>query len=165
MLLAIKMPEWLANVWAVYGDMITPVLVTLVLALVTSTALKIRTDAKLRAAQADAEIEAIKTIANREDNKPQLEEQSQKIQKLEQSNMYLAEMVNVAFQNSNLTPDVKDNLTSLANKIKYGTEDNLVKELEAEKAQLQEQIEGLKSQLESKVVATIQEETKKRTRR
>ena len=88
MLLAIKMPEWLANVWAVYGDMITPVLVTLVLALVTSTALKIRTDAKLRAAQADAEIEAIKTIANREDNKPQLEEQSQKIQKLEQSNMY-----------------------------------------------------------------------------
>lgn len=165
MLLAIKMPEWLANIWAVYGDMITPVLVTLVLALVTSTALKIRTDAKLRAAQADAEIEAIKTIANREDNKPQLEEQSQKIQKLEQSNMYLAEMVNVAFQNSNLTPDVKDNLTSLANKIKYGTEDNLVKELEAEKAQLQEQIEGLKSQLESRVVATIQEETKKRTRR
>ena len=159
------MPEWLANIWAVYGDMITPVLVTLVLALVTSTALRIKTDAKMRAAQADAEIEAIKTIANREDNKPQLEEQSQKIASLEQSNRYLAEMIDLAFQNSNLTPEVKNNLASLSNKIKYGTEDNLVKELESEKAQLIEQIESLKAQLESKVVVTVQEETKKRTRR
>ena len=156
MLLALKMPEWLANIWAVYGGHITPVLVTLILAIVSAIALKIK---------ADAEIEAIKTIANREDNKPQLEEQSQKIASLEQSNRYLAEMVNVAFQNSNLTPEVKDNLASLSNKIKYGTEDNLVKELETEKAQLQEQVESLKAQLETKVVATVQEETKKRTRR
>lgn len=165
MLLALKMPEWLVNIWTVYGDMITPVLVTLVLAIVSAIALKIKSDAKVRATQTDAEIEAIKAIANREDNKPQLEEQSQKIQKLEQSNMYLAEMVNLAFQNSNLTPEVKDNLASLSNKIKYGTEDNLVKELETEKAQLQEQVESLKAQLETKVVATVQEETKKRTRR
>jgi hypothetical protein len=165
MLLAIKMPEWLTYVMSVYGDVVTPLLITLLTALVTAIALKIRTDAKVNAAKADLQIQALKEVANREDNKPELEKQSQEIDELKRVVTLQSEMIHLAFQNSNLTPEVKDNLASLSNKIKYGTEDNLVKELETEKAQLQEQIESLKAQLETKVVATVQAETKKRTRR
>lgn len=165
MLLAIKMPVWLVDFWTVYGEMITPVLVTLLLAIVTAIALKIRSDAKVNAAKADLQIEALKQVANREDNKPQLEAQSQEISELKQTITYLSDMINVAFQNSNLTPEIKDNLASITNKIKYGTEDNLVKELETENKQLQEKVSVLTQELEHNVVAATPEENKKRTRR
>ena len=163
MLLALNMPTWLVDFWTVYGDMITPVLVTVVLALLTSLALKIKSDAKTNAAKAELQIQALKEVANREDNKPQLEKQSQEIEDLKRAVELQSEMINLAFQNSNLKPEIKDNLTSLSNKIKYGTEEDLVKELESEKALLQEQITSLKSQLENKVV--VEEKTTKRTRR
>ena len=165
MLLALHMPTWLVDFWTVYGDMITPVLVTVVLALLTSLALKIKSDAKTNAAKAELQIQALKEVANREDNKPQLEKQSQEIEDLKRVVGLQSEMINLAFQNSNLKPEIKDNLTSLSNKIKYGTEEDLVKELEAEKAALQEQIISLQSQLETKVVAIVEEKTTKRTRR
>lgn len=168
MYLAISMPTWLADFWAVYGNMITPVLVTLLTALVTSLALKIKSDAKVNAAKSDLQIQALKDVANREDNKPQLEAQSNQIKQLEQTVGNLADMFTLAFQNSNLAPEIKDNLASLANKIKYGTEDDLVKELETQKAQLQEQVNSLMAQLNTQVsVSTqpIQEEVKKRVRR
>lgn len=165
MYLAISMPTWLADFWAVYGNMITPVLVTLLTALVTALALKIRSDAKVNSVKADLQIKALTEVANREDNKPELEKQAGKIAELERVVTLQSEMFNLAFQNSNLTPDIKDNLTSLVNKIKYGTEEDLVKQLELEKAKLQEEIDALKSKAESTVGVVIQEETKKRTRR
>jgi small-conductance mechanosensitive channel len=165
MLLAIKMPTWLVDFWTVYGDMITPVLVTVVLALLTSLALKIKSDAKTNAAKAELQIEALKEVANREDNKPELERQSAEIEDLKRVVTYQSEMINLAFQNSNLTPEVKDNLTSLSNKIKYGTEADLVKELEDRNAKLIEEITALKSELETKVVPAVSEKISKRTRR
>jgi hypothetical protein len=165
MYLAISMPTWLADFWAVYGNMITPVLVTLLTALVTALALKIRSDAKVNSVKADLQIKALTEVANREDNKPELERQAGKIAELERVVTLQSEMFNLAFQNSNLTPDIKDNLTSLVNKIKYGTEEDLVKQLELEKVKLQEEIDALKSKAESAVGAVIQEETRKRTRR
>ena len=165
MYLALQMPTWLSDFWAVYGDMITPVLVTLLTALVTAIALKIRSDAKVNATKADLQIQALKDVANREDNKPELERQASEIEDLKRAITLQTEMFNLAFQNSNLTPEIKDTLTALNNKIKYGTEEDLVKELEAEKASLQEQLETLKLQLENKVVTVVQEEVKKRTRR
>lgn len=165
MYLAISMPTWLADFWAVYGNMITPVLVTLLTALVTALALKIRSDAKVNSVKADLQIKALTEVANREDNKPELERQAGQIAELERVVTLQSEMFNLAFQNSNLTPDIKDNLTSLVNKIKYGTEEDLVKQLELEKVKLQEEIDALKSKAESAVGAVIQEETKKRIRR
>lgn len=165
MFLSLQMPTWLVDFWTVYGDMITPVLVTVVLALLTSLALKIKSDAKTNAAKAELQLEALKDVANREDNKPQLEQQSNQIAQLEHTVAHLSEMFNLAFQNSNLTPEIKDNLKALENKIKYGTEEDLVKELEAQKAQLEEQITALKAELDTKVVAVVEEKTAKRTRR
>ena len=165
MLLAIQMPTWLVDFWTVYGDMITPVLVTLLTSVVTWLALKIRSDAKVNKVKADLQIEALKEVSNREDNKPQLEAQSAQITQLEKVITYLADMFDVAFQNSNLDPEIKANLSSLVNKIKYGTEEDLVKELENSNSQLKEQIAELTKKLEEDAKQVIETEVKTRTRR
>lgn len=165
MSLAITMPTWLSDVLAVYGDMVVPALVTLLVAIVSWVAMSIKASAKVNSAKADLQIQALKDVANREDNKPELEKQAGKIEALERVVALQSEMFNLAFQNSNLTPEVKDNLTSLVNKIKYGTEEDLVKELESANAQLLEQIESLKQQLETPTTVVVKEDVKKRTRR
>lgn len=165
MLLAIQMPTWLVDFWAVYGDMITPILVTLLTSIVTWLALKIRSDAKVNKVKADLQIEALKEVANREDNKPQLEEQATQISDLIKTVVYLADMFDVAFQNSNLDPEIKANLSSLVNKIKYGTEEDLVKELENSNSQLKEQIAELTKKLEEDAKQVVETEVKTRTRR
>lgn len=166
MLLAIQMPQWLTDFWTVYGDMITPVLVTLLVSLLTYIAIKLKSDAKINKVKADLQIQALKDVANREDNKPQLEEQSQKLAELEKVITYLADMFDVAFQNSNLDPEIKANLASLINKIKYGSEEDLVKQLEETNAQLKEQVEALLEQIAQTVTTTtVETETRKRTRR
>ena len=159
------MPQWLVDFWTVYGDMITPVLVTLMTSLFTWLAIKIRTEAKLNRERTELQIQAMKDVANREDNKPQLEEQSKKITELERVITHLADMIDVAFQNSGLDPEVKDNLASLTNKIKYGTEEDLVKELEANNALLKEQVDTLTTELSKSATVAIETDTKTRTRR
>lgn len=169
MLLALQMPTWLVDFWTVYGDMITPVLVTLLVSIVTYLGVSIKAEAKKNKIKADLQIEALKQVANREDNKPQLEQQSAQISELSRCVSLLADMINVAFQNSSLDPEIKDNLSSLINKLKYGTEEDLVKELEAQKAALLEQINSLKEELSSKnssvAQVTTTQETVKRVRR
>lgn len=164
MYLAINMPVWLADTLTIVKDAVVPLLVGLITALLTKLIIKIRSDAKVNKVKADLQIEALKEIANREDNKPELERQATKISELERVITLQTEMFNLAFQNSNLTPEIKDNLKALENKIKYGTEEDLVKELEAEKAKLKEELDAVKAQLD-KQVTVVQEEVKKRTRR
>lgn len=165
MLLAIQMPQWLTDFWTVYGSMITPVLVTLLVSLLTYIAIKLKSDAKINKMKADLQIQALKEVANREDNKPQLEEQSQKLAELEKVVTYLADMFDVAFQNSNLDPEIKANLSALINKIKYGSEEDLVKQLEETNTKLKEEVEALKEQMAQTVTAEVETETRKRTRR
>lgn len=165
MIAAIQMPQWLADFWAVYGNMITPVLVTLAVSLITWVALQLRSNAKINSAKADLQIQALKEVANREDNKPQLEAQSERIQQLENVILNLSDMINVAFQNSNLDPDIKSNLSALANKIKYGSEEEFVKELEASNKALKEQVEELTHKLNNNLIETAQTEVKKKIRR
>lgn len=165
MLLAIQMPAWLVDFWTIYGDMITPILVTILCSLLTYIAIKIKSDAKINSAKTDLQIQALKDVANREDNKPQLEDQSKQINELSKTIAYMADMINLAFQNSNLDPEIKNNLASLSNKIKYGTEEDLVKELENNNALLQEQIEALKEEIANNTVHTVETEAKQRIRR
>lgn len=165
MLLAIQMPAWLVDFWTIYGDMITPILVTILCSLLTYIAIKIKSDAKINSAKTDLQIQALKDVANREDNKPQLEDQSKQINELSKTIAYMADMINLAFQNSNLDPEIKNNLASLSNKIKYGTEEDLVKELENNNALLQEQVKALKEEIANNTVHTVETETKQRIRR
>lgn len=166
MLGAIKMPVWLCDFWMVYGDMITPVLVTLALALLTSLALKIKSDAKIAAQKAELQLEALKQVANREDNKPQLEAQEAKIEELTNAVANLSSMIDLAFQNSNLDPEIKANLSALRNKIVYGTEEDLIKKLEEEKEALKNQVDALTQKLSSSnIIKTETVSTTKRVRR
>lgn len=167
MLAAIQMPTWLVDFWAVYGDIIMPVLVTLVTAIITKIAIDLRTNAKINAQKAELQIKALEEVAKRENNKPQLEEQSSKLAELEKVITYLSDMISMGFQNANIDPEIKENLKSLANKIKYGTEDDLVKQLEAEKIKLNEQLEALKEELNTKntILPENAVESKKTTKR
>ena len=165
MLLAIQMPAWLVDFWTIYGDMITPILVTILCSVLTYIAIKIKSDAKINSAKTDLQIQALKDVANREDNKPQLEDQSKQINELSKTIAYMADMINLAFQNSNLDPEIKNNLASLSNKIKYGTEEDLVKELENNNALLQEQVKALKEEIANNTVHTVETEAQQRIRR
>jgi hypothetical protein len=156
--------ETLKNLWATYGAEVTPVLITVTLALLTWLAIKIKSDAKLMAAKNDLQIQALKDVANREDNKPQLEEQSQQINNLQNAIIYLGEMFNQAFQNSSIDPEIKSAIENCLNKIKFGTQEDLVKQLEDAKASLQEQVESLKEQLAAKKTELV-ENVKTRIRR
>ena len=165
MLLAIQMPAWLVDFWTIYGDMITPILVTILCSVLTYIAIKIKSDAKINSAKTDLQIQALKDVANREDNKPQLEDQSKQINELSKTIAYMADMINLAFQNSNLDPEIKNNLASLSNNIKYGTEEDLVKELENNNALLQEQVKALKEEIANNTVHTVETEAQQRIRR
>lgn len=166
MLNALSMPTWMIDFWTIYGDMITPVLVTLLLSMVTWLAIKIKADAKFNAAKTQAQIEALKQINEREDTTPQLEKQAAEIKELTNSITHLSEMFQLAFKNSELNPEIKTQLETILNKIKYGTSDNVVKILEDEKLKLQQQVEELSSKLTSSTtITTAPAETKVRTRR
>lgn len=167
MLGAIQMPTWLVDFWAVYGDMITPVLVTLVTALLTALSFKIKSDAKINAEKADLQLQALKEVANREDNKPELEALKSEVTELKSEIKCLCEMNNLAYQNSTLDPEIKSNLSAINNKCLYGTEDNLISVLTTEKEQLAEQVKQLEEKLAEAQpkVTVIKEEVKKRVRR
>ena len=165
MILGIALREWLSNFWSVYGNQIVPVLVTLTLAMLTWLALKIRSDAKLRQAETEAQIQALQQVANKEDVSPEVQENSKKLQMMETTLKYMAEMFDVAFQNSNLTPEIKDNIAALKNKILYGTEEDLVKALNEQILTLKEQVDTLSAKTTEKVVEVVNEEVQKRVRR
>ena len=164
MYLLCSVQDTLKGLWSTYGTEVIPVLVTVSLAILTWLAIKIRSDAKLMAAKNDLQIKALKEVANREDNKPQLDEQSVQINNLQNSILYLGQMFNEAFQNSSIDPEIKANISNCMNKIMYGTQEDLIKQLEETKAQLQEQVNVLTAQLSAKQ-AEVVEEVKTRIRR
>lgn len=149
MMLALQMPEWLSNFWSIYSDMITPILVTLICSFGTALALKIKSDAKTNAAKADLQIKALKEVANREDNKPELEAQAATIDQLSETIRILTKMFDLVFQNSDLDPETKEQLKALMNTAVYGSNSETIKELEEANAKLTEQIETLKTQVNS----------------
>ena len=162
MMLAIKLPVWLIDIWAAYADVIVPALMTIVLAILTWVAVTIKADAKARAAKSEAELAALKQMNEREDTRPELNTLSDKTENLEQSIRCLAEMFDEVFQNSTLNEETKNNLTLLKNKLIFGIKEDLVATLTAEKTALEEQVAGLQEQLKA-ATTVVTKET--RTRR
>lgn len=162
-LLAIQSPQWLIDIWGAYKDVIIPALVTLAVALLTWVALKIKTDAKVNQAKAELQIQELKKLNAREDTRPELDVMKQELQRLEQSNRYLGEMFDLVFQNSTLNQETKDSLAILKNKMVFGIEDNLVKQLTEEKTKLEEKIAALEKVITDATTVKVTKET--RTRR
>lgn len=157
MMLAINLPTWLVDIWAAYADVIVPALVTIVLAILTWVAVTIKADAKARAAKADAELAALQKMNEREDTRPELNTLASEIEDLKQSNKYLAEMVDCAFQNSTLSENAKNELTILKNKLLFGVEEDLIATLTAEKTALEERIAGLEEELKAAATVAVKE--------
>lgn len=162
MMLAINLPIWLVDIWTAYSDVIVPALVTIVLAILTWVAVTIKADAKARAAKSDAELAALEKMNNREDTRPELNTLSAEVEDSKQAIRYLAEMFDKVFQNSTLDEQTKNELTILKNKLVFGVKEDLITQLTAEKTALEEQIAGLKDQLEA-ATTVVTKET--RTRR
>ena len=163
MMLAIKLPVWLVDIWAAYSDVIVPALVTLAVALITWIAIKLKADAKVNQTKAELQIQELKKINAREDTRPELDVMKQELQRLEQSNRYLGEMFDLVFQNSTLNQETKDSLTILKNKMVFGVEDNLVKQLTEEKSKLEEKIAALEKVITDATTVKVTKEI--RTRR
>jgi hypothetical protein len=97
MLLNIQLPAWLIDLWGVYGDVITPILITLLSAVVTWLALRIKTDGKLRLAQATEQIKALESVANKNNDTKAIDDLNAKIELAQTSINYLADMLFVFF--------------------------------------------------------------------
>lgn len=166
MLGTIAIPGWLQDFWTVYGQWLQPILTTILTTLVTWLSIKVRSEAKLNAKKAELQLEALKNVSNREDNKPELAKQSEQIETLNSSVAMLGEMFNIVFQNSDLDPETKLAMTALYNKLKYGTDEDLVAQLEDTNAKLKEQIDELTAQLNAQLNTAGEETTEvKRQRR
>ena len=162
MMLAINLPVWLVDIWAGYSDVIVPALITLVVAMITWIAIKIKADAKVNQAKSELQIQELKKLNDREDTRPELNTLAAEIEDTKQSVRYLAEMFDKVFQNSTLNEETKNELTILKNKLVFGVKEDLVSQLTAEKIALEEKLVALQEQLKE-VSTVVTKET--RTRR
>lgn len=157
MMLAIKLPTWLVDVWAVNKDVIVPALIMVLTALLTWIAIKIKADAKYQQAKTELQIEELKKLNEREDTRPELNTLSAEIEDTKQSVKYLAEMFDKVFQNSTLTEETKNELTLLKNKLVFGVKEDVIASLTAEKKALEEKIAGLEEQLKTATTVVTKE--------
>lgn len=162
MMLAIKLPVWLVDIWAVHQDVIVPALIMVLTALLTWIAIKIKADAKYQQAKAELQIQELKKLNDREDTRPELNTLAAEIEDTKQSVRYLAEMFDKVFQNSTLNEETKNELTILKNKLVFGVKEDLVSQLTAEKIALEEKLVALQEQLKA-ASTVVTKET--RTRR
>ena len=161
-MLAIKLPVWLVDIWAVHQDVIVPALIMVLTALLTWIAIKIKADAKYQQAKAELQIQELKKLNDREDTRPELNTLAAEIEDTKQSVRYLAEMFDKVFQNSTLNEETKNELTILKNKLVFGVKEDLVSQLTAEKIALEEKLVALQEQLKA-ASTVVTKET--RTRR
>ena len=162
MMLAIQFPTWLVDIWSAYSDVIVPALMAIVLAVLTWVAVTIKADAKSRVAKSELELQTLKQINDKEDTRPELNKMQDELMGVKQSNKYLAEMIDLAFQHSTLDDNTKNALTVLKNKLLFGVEEDLVLQLTEEKTKLEEKCAALEQELSE--AATVKT-TETRTRR
>ena len=162
----IAIPQWLSDIWYVYGDIITPILQMVTTILVTA----IGVWARKKNVSIDANTQAILTLMNSILEKKETEastkavENGEKIDNLQGMLGCLLNMFSLAFTNSNLDPEIKSKINYIADTIKYGTSDeiiaclkNQIQELTQKLLELQERVEN---EEETSVPETIENPAK-----
>lgn len=133
--------ETLSNIWNTYKGDIVPVLVSAILLVVTAVAYFVASKIKAQGIKAEAQAEKIANIDENGATSKQQEEIKSEVQQLQElivvvkdGMVSLTDLFNTAFQNSSISPEVKEQLNNLANSIKNGVGDDVIKSLQDEVA-------------------------------
>ncbi len=109
-----------------------------------------------KAELADKEkIAALDAVANRENVKPQIEENTKKLQEVSTAINFLAEVMGLAFENSTLPQDTKNKIFAIVQNVKSANTEEIVAMLKTEKEMLEQKVKDLLAQLEEKVEQTV----------
>lgn len=147
MLLNIQMPVWLSDFWAVYGEVITPILTGFLSLFLTWFTLKIRTNFKQAEAKTDTQILLMEQIIKKEDNKEGIIEIKRENAELKDAVANLSDMIVVLTDNTNIEETAKNDIRNIASKVKYGTSFEKIQELEVVNNNLKSELRNAKDQL------------------
>ena len=163
----------LANIWATYKGDIIPVITTGVLVILSALFVFIASKIKSQGYKAEAQAKVLTELQeNKQNVEPVIQETKTEVEKLKDtirimkdSIFYLAELFNTAFQESDLSPETKESLKNLCNKVKNGVSEEIILNLEAEidkyKALYDSTVEKLKETEEKIMEANEVKPTKK----
>ena len=152
-------PQWLSDIWYVYGDIITPVLQMVTTILVTA----IGVWARKKNISIDANTQAILTLMNSILEKKETEastkavENGEKIDTLQGMLGCLLNMFSLAFTNSNLDPEIKTKINDIADTIKYGTSDEIIACLKKQIQELTQKLLELQERVENEEETSVPE--------
>lgn len=155
----IAIPQWLSDIWYVYGDIITPILQMVTTILVTA----IGVWARKKNVSIDANTQAILTLMNSILEKKETEasakavENGEKIDTLQGMLGCLLNMFSLAFTNSNLDPEIKTKINDIADIIKYGTADEIIASLKNQIQELTQKLLELQERVENEEETSVPE--------
>lgn len=131
--------ETLKNIWMTYKGDIVPVLVSAILVIITALAYLIASKIKAQGIRDQVNAEKLDSINENGATAEQTEEVKSEVEKLKEimvvvkdGMVSLTDLFNTAFQNSSISPEVKEQLNNLANAIKNGVGDDVIKSLQDE---------------------------------
>lgn len=161
--------KWFVDMWNTYKEVIMPILLSIVGFGGTFLIVYIRNIlAKYLADKSDQGVlishikDKIEKAASNEEVQNIFKNTQALVEKLaatQEQNKLLSEMITVAFEGSNLTPDLKNEIKSIGNKIKYETEEKVVSVLEEQLKIANDKIKALEVELnEPDVVEEVVEE-------
>ena len=150
--------ETLSNIWNTYKGDIVPVLVSAILIVVTAVAYFVASKIKAQGIKAEAQAEKIANIDENGATSEQQEEIKSEVQQLQElivvvkdGMVSLTDLFNTAFQNSSISPEVKEQLNNLANSIKNGVGDDVIKSLQDEVAKYKDLYDQAKKIIDDSV--------------
>jgi len=156
--------DTLTQIWATYKGDVIPALVSAMIAFIPFLVFWIKARMNLSNKKQEAQLEVMKQIAAKEDTTPQLEALKEEIVVLEESiaeikdaTSNMAVLFNAAFQGSDLSPEIKDNLESLKNKVVIGNNQDLITDLQNQLKNVKEEYEALLISTQNKVEDVVEE--------
>jgi hypothetical protein len=129
--------------------------------------LKVKSDMKTNIAKTDTQIAVMKQLAEKDDNKRELQAIEKENKELRNSLGLVSDMLVELTKNVNVDPEVKEKIESMGNKAKYGTGLEIIKELELKNQKLAEELKASKDALiaQTKPIVTTAKEVVKKIRK